>query len=552
MRSHSGYSRWLQLVLISGLISLSCDSSVSNVGGTGTVGGTPAGPATAFDVVTFHDDNARTGQDLTETLLTPDNVNQNSFGKVGFLVVDGKVDAQPLYLSNLNIPGQGVHPVVFVVTEQDTVYAFGVDSGQVFWRSSLLGPGETTSDPRGCPEEINPGIGATATPVIDRSKGPNGAIYVVGMSVDASGNYSQRLHALDVTTGAELFGGPRTVTASYPGTGENSVGGYVVFDPKQYKERAALLELNGVVYTTWASHCDQVPYTGWIMGFDASTLQQKSVLNVTPNGDHGGIWMSGSGPAADSSGNIYVLDGNGTFDSTLDANGFPSQGDFGNSFLKISTTGSTLKVADYFVMFNQSDENSNDMDLGSGGTVLIPDQTDSNGQTRHIAVGAGKDGNLYIADRDSMGKYNPVSDNIFQKLVKAFPGRVYSTPAYFNNVVYYGGEGDQVKAFSIKDAHLSLTPTSTSQNAFAYPGATPSISANGTSNGIVWAVENGYLAKLHAYDATNLSRELYNSGQAPYDRDQLGPGNKFITPTIANGKIFVGTTYGVTVYGLRQ
>ena len=299
----------------------------------------------ASDVLTFHNDNARTGQYLNETILTLANVRTATFGKVNFFTVDGKVDAQPLYVSGVNIAGQGIHSVLYVVTEHGTVFAFDADTGQSLWLVSMLGAGENNSDTRGCDEAVGPEIGITATPVIDRTKGPNGAIYVVAMSKDASGNYFQRLHALDLGSGAELFGGPKNITASYPGIGDNSSGGYVVFDPARYKERAALLLLNGVVYTTWASHCDQRPYTGWIIGYDASTLNQAAVLNVTPNGNYGAIWMSGGGPAADSQGNIFLLDGNGTFDSTLDANGFPNQGNFGNGFLKLSTENGTLKVA---------------------------------------------------------------------------------------------------------------------------------------------------------------------------------------------------------------
>ena len=361
-------------------------------------------------MVTFHNDIARTGQNLSETILTPKNVQTPGFGKITFFPVGGKVDAQPLYLSNVKIPGQGMHAVIYVVAEDDSVYAFDADKGQSLWHVSLLGAGEGTSDSRGCDEELNPQIGITATPVIDRSQGPNGAIYVVAMSRDASGNYFQRLHALDITNGAELFGGPKNITASYPGVGDNSSGGNVIFDPAQYKDRAALLLLNGVVYTTWASHCDQRPYTGWIIGFDEATLNQARVLNVTPNGNDGAIWMSGGGPAADSQGNIYVLDGNGTFDTTLDPSGFPSQGDFGNGFLKLSAQGGALTVTDYFEMADQSEENGTDKDLGSGGTVVLPDQTDASGKVWHLAVAAGKASDFYLVNRDSMGKFNPAKD----------------------------------------------------------------------------------------------------------------------------------------------
>jgi len=500
------------------------------------------------DVVTYHYDNARTGANLSETVLTPANVNAAKFGKIGFYSVDGKVDGQPVYLSQVSISGQGTHNVLYVVSEHASVYAFDADSGTTLWHVSLLGSGETPSDPQNC-SQIAPEIGITSTPVIDRSRTPHGALYTVAMSKNATGNYFQRIHALDITSGAELFGGPATVTAAYPGTGDNSTGGSVIFDARQYAERAGLLLLNGTVYTTWTSHCDQRPYTGWIIGYDANTLTQTKVLNVTPNGSEGSIWMSGTAPAADSNGNIYFLDANGTFDTTLDAKGFPSQHDFGNSFLKLSTSAS-LTVADYFAMSGTVAESNADVDLGSGGAIVLPDLTDNGGQTHQLAVGAGKDRVIYVVDRNAMGKFNPSVDNIYQEIPGAFTDGVFSMPAFFNNTVYYGAVGNTIKAFPISNAKLATTASSKTGNAFPYPGATPSISANGTSNAIVWAVENSSPAVLHAYDATNLDNQLYNSSQASGSRDQFGAGNKFITPMIVNGKVYVGTTSGVAVFGL--
>ena len=503
------------------------------------------------NVTTYHNDNARSGQNLTETTLTPANVNSSSFGKLFVIAVDGKVDAQPLYLAQVSIPNNGAHNVLYVATEHGSVYGFDADSGSMLWQVSTLAAGETTSDDHGC-GQIVPEIGVTSTPVIDPKAGPNGTIYVVAMSKDGAGNYHQRLHALDVTTGAEEFSGPQNIQASFPGTGDNSSGGSVVFAPGQYAERAGLLLLNGVVYTAWTSHCDIRPYTGWIMGFNQTTLAQVSVLNLTPNGNEGSIWMSGAGLAADTSGNIFLLDANGTFDSTLNANDFPSQGDFGNAFLKISTANGQLSVADYFEMFNQGTENDSDEDLGSGGALVLPDLTDGLGHTHHLAVGAGKDSNIYVVDRDVMGKFNPNANHLYQEIQGALSGSIFSMPAYFNNTVYYGAVGDNIKAFAISNAQLSFTPTSQTGNAFGYPGATPSISASGTSNAILWAAENGSVAVLHAYDATNLSRELYNSNQAAGGRDRFGTGNKFITPMITNGKVYVGTTNDVGVFGLLR
>jgi len=500
------------------------------------------------DVVTYKNDLARTAQNLTESVLTLANVSSSSFGKLRFLTTDGLVDAQPLYLSALTVGGSA-HNVVFVATENDTVYAFDSDNGTVLWQRTLLPSGEMPSDDRGC-GQVTPTIGITATPVIDRSAGAHGVIYLVAMSIDASQNYHQRLHALDVTTGAEQFNGPMEIAALYPASG----GGSNTFAPGDYEERAGLLLLNGVIYTAWTSHCDNSPYTGWVIGYNATTLAQTSVLNVAASNAGGGpaIWMAGGGPAADSAGNIYLLTGNGAFETTLDANGFPNQGDYGNSFLKISTSGGTLKVADYFAMYNEVSESNGDVDLGSGGAMLLPDLMDSGGTTRHLVVGAGKDGNLYVVNRDSMGKFNPNNNNqIWQELPQVLGGGIWSTPAYFNGTVYYGPQGGRLLAFTVTNAMLGGSAASQSATSFGYPGTAPAVSANGTTNGIVWAHQNGGSAVLHAYDASNLAHELYNSSQAANGRDSIGAGNKFFTPTIADGKVFVGTTNGVAVFGLR-
>jgi hypothetical protein len=323
----------------------------------------------------------------------------------------------------------------------------------------------------------------------------------------------------------------------------------VIFDSKQYKERAALLLVNGSVVTSWASHCDISPYTGWIMAYDASTLAQTGVLNVTPNGSEGAFWMAGGGPAADAAGSFYLLAGNGTFDITLDASGFPSRRNFGNAFLKVST-GTGLAVADYFTTHDTVQQSNADSDLGSGGAIVLPDLVDAAGRVRHLTVGGGKDTHIYVADRDSMGKWNTTTNQIYQDIVGALGGGVFSSPAYFSNTVYVGAVGDAIKAFSVVNARLSSIAASRTTGVFGYPGATPSISANGTTNAILWAVENANPAVLHALDARDLSREFFNSNQASAGRDGFGAGNKFITPTIANGHVYVGTTNGVAVFGL--
>jgi hypothetical protein len=505
-------------------------------------------PTQHTDAVTYKMDLARTGQNLTESVLTPANVNQTDFGLLRILAADGKVDATPLYLSALTVQGT-THNVVYVATENDSVYAYDADSGALLWHVSLLGSGETalTLLPGGC-GQVAPMIGITSTPVIDRSAGPHGIIYLVAMSwASASSTAHQRLHALDVTSGAELLGGPVEIAATYP-----KLGGTTTFDPLQYEERAALLLLNGTLYTSWTSHCDLHPYTGWIIAYSASTLARAAVLNVAPNSGGKGpaIWMSGGGPAADTAGNIYVLTANGAFETTLDANGFPNQGDYGNSFLKLSTSGGTLAVSDYFTMYNETSESANDTDLGSGGIMLLPDLTDSAGIVRHLAVGAGKDGNLYVVNRDSMGGFNPSTNQIWQELPGALGSGIWSTPAYFNGAVYYGPYSGTLRTFAVQAARLASAPSSNTVVSFPSPGTSPAISANGTSNGIVWAHENASPGVLHAYDAANLAHELYNSSQAPNDRDQFGPGNKFITPVIVDGKVFVGTQTGVAEFGL--
>ena len=499
------------------------------------------------DVATYHNDNARTGQNLNETILTTVNVNPNTFGKLLVIPADGKVDAEPLYLSAVTFPGQGTRNALYVVTEHDSVYAFDADSGVQLWKVSMLQAGETPSDNRSC-SQVTPEIGVTSTPVIARSIGPNGTIYVVAMTKDSSGNYHQRLHALNLMTGGEQFSGPQEIQATFPGTGDNTNGTVVIFDPKQYKERAGLLLLNGVIYTSWASHCDIGLYTGWVIGYSASTLAQTSVFNFTPNGSEGAVWMAGAGLAADANSNIYFLAANGTFDTTLAA-GFPNRGDYGNAFLKLSTTNNLLAVADYFTMFNTISESGADRDLGSGGALILPDMTDSTGAARHLAVGAGKDHHIYLVDRDNMGKFNPSANGNYQDLPTALPGGEFATPAYFNGRLYYGGVNDVIKGFQFSSARLVSPPTWTTANSFGYPGATPSISANGTTNGIVWAVENTNPAILHAYDAADL-HQLYASNQAPGGRDNFGSGNKFITPMIANGKVYVGTPNGVGVFGI--
>ena len=502
------------------------------------------GAALAQDVLTYHNNNARNGLDNKETALTLTNVNSTTFGKLFTVPADGLVDAEPLYISNVTIAGVS-HNVLVVASEHGTVYGYDADTGASLWQITTLKSGETTSDNRGC-SQVTPEIGITSTPVVVRPKTGNPIIFLVAMSKDSSGNYHQRLHALDATSGAELKHGPLDIAAQYPGTGDNSSGGFVIFDPGQYKERAGLLQIGTTVYLAWASHCDYRPYTGWIMGYNINTLQQTTVLNVTPNGNEGAIWGSGAGMAADKTG-IFLLDANGVFDTSLNASGFPSQGDYGNAFLHVTTTGG-LAVADYFEMDNEAQENGSDTDLGSGGTLLLS-QKDSSGKMWNLAVGAGKDSNLYVVDRTNMGKFSSSSNNVYQELSGALPGGVWAMPAAFNGNIYYGPVGSPLMRFQFQNAKLLTSAVAKTTNAFGYPGTTPSVSANSGKNAIVWAAENVSPAVLHAYNALTL-KEIYNTNQAANGRDQFGNGNKYITPMIANGKVYVGTTNGVGVFGL--
>ena len=521
-------------------------SSSSSGSSTSSSGGASA----TTDVLTYHHDTMRTGQNLTETILTPSNVSSASFGLLHLLATDGPVDAAALVVSKLAIGGV-VHNVVYIATENDSIYAYDADTGVLLKQVSLLGSGETPSDSRSC-TQVTPTIGITATPVIDRSAGPNGTMYVVAMSRNSGGIYFQRLHALDLTTLADRLT-PVVIQASYPGTAYGA-GAQVAFVADQYKERGALLLSQGQVFTVWASHCDAGAYNGWVIAYDEATLAQSAVLNLTPNGAQGGIWDV-AGLALDSTGALYTLLGNGIFDTTLTGSGLPVNQDYGNAAVKLSLSGATLAVTDYFTSWDTTAQSQSDVDLGSGSPLLIPDQVDSAGTTRHLMLAAGKDTALYLLDRDNMGKYNgnvASSDAIYQALPGALTHGVYSAPAYFHNSIYLAEVGGTLKQYALSLARLPATPTSQSAASFGFPGTSPSISANGSSSAIVWAVESnaGGAAVLHAYNPANLAVQYYDSTQAAGSRDAFGNGNKFITPVVANGKVFVGTASGVAVFGL--
>jgi hypothetical protein len=514
---------------------------------------TPVTPANGIDVVTYKYDSSRSGQNINESILTTANVNQATFGLLHFIATDGKVDAQPLYLSQLTIGG-APHNVLFLATEHGSVYAIDTATYATLWKVSLIPAGQSPSDDHAC-DQVTPEIGITSTPAIDRNAGAHGVMYVVSMSKDASGNYHQILHALDVTTGADATAS-REITASF--TDVN--GNVTTFAPGQYEERTALLLSNGTIYTAWTSHCDIPPYGGWIITYDQASLAQNGVLNVGPGSAVGngrtsatvgpGIWMSGGGPAVDAAGKVYLLTGNGPFDTTLNANGQPANGNYSQSFLKLQLDGGGLHVADYFALYDAVPQSEQDLDLGAGGGLLLPQMTDSNNKPVNLYLGGGKDGRVYVVDQTRLGGFNASKNDIYQQVsgIKA----LRSTPAYFDNRVYFGGLGVGLKSFTFTNARMSGTPSSTTATVFGYPGTSPSVSANGTSNGIVWAHERNTTtgAVLHAYDATNLASELYNSTQAAAARDSFGAANKFITPVVTGGKVYVASNTGVAVFGL--
>jgi len=510
--------------------------------------GLPAQAQTYKGVLTWHNDNQRTGQNVAETILTPSNVNSKDFGKLFSFPVDGQIYAQPLYVYNVPIPGQGTHNVVYVETENDSVYAFDADGlvSTPLWHDNFLSTGVTAvpcTDAPGTCAAISPTFGITGTPVID---GLNGAMYVVSFTKE-NGSWVQRLHALDITTGDEKFGGPVVIQASVAGTGGGSVHGLLSFSPIHEIQRTGLLLSNGIVYVAWAGFGNP-PWHGWIMGYNPQTLKQVIVYNDTADGERGGIWGAGGGFPADINGNIYVMTGDGTFDA--DAGG----SDYGDSFLKLTPNGAgSLTVSDYFTPFNQDYLGQNDLDLGSGGVMILPPQS---GDHPSEIIGGGKEGMIFVVDRTNMGQYSSTANGNVQTVTSASNG-FWSSPAYWNGSVYYVGVSSPLGRYPLTKGLISTTPVSQSVTSFLYPGATPSVSSNGPKNGIVWIlqdtagkVKGGPPACLRAYLAANVSKQLYGSGQAAGNRDQPGPGVKFAVPTVINGKVYVGTQTELDIYGL--
>lgn len=509
--------------------------------------------ASSMNVTTYHNDNARSGENLSETVLTPQNVNTTLFGKLFSAPVDGSVYTQPLYLANVAVPTGGVHNILYVGTEHDSVYAFDADSsGPPLWQVSFIDPANgitTLSTTDVSCTDISPEVGITGTPVIDTT---SGTLYVVARTKE-NGTFVQRLHALDVSSGVEKFGGPVTIQATVPGTGAGSVGGMLSFNSQLEGQRAALLLQNGLVYIGWASLCDIKPFHGWLMAYDMQTLMQVAVEVTTPNGTGGGIWASGSGPAGDGASLLFAT-GNGAFNTSAD--------DYGSSILKLGPPSAGMfSVLDYFTPYNYSALNSGDIDLGSAGVLLLDQPVGSPHQ--HLLFLCGKEGKLYVVDRDNMGEFNATADQVLQSIPNVNPGS-WSSAAWWNNNLFLGGaaepsqvDPDALKAFTFDPIGGTLSSSPTSQTAvlFGFPSPTPSISANGATNGIVWVLqESSYKNKtgqavLYAYDATNLANLLYSSSQNS-TRDNAGLSVKFAVPTVANGKVYIPGRNAISVFGL--
>ena len=526
------------------------------------VAGAQAQTATPVNVPTWRYDNTHAGANTQETALTPANVNTSSFGKLFSVAVDGYVYAQPLYASGLTMPDGQVHNVIYVATQHDTVYAFDADTNggvnaQPLWKASMLdsahgaSPGATAvpSSDLGT-HDIVPEIGITSTPVYDLT---TKTIYVVAKSKE-NGNYIQRIHALNMLTGAEQANSPsQPITATVTGTGNGSAGGQLTFSPMWQMNRVALNLFNGYLYIAFGSHGDNGPWHGWVMAYDANTLKQTGVICLSPNGFGNGIWGAGAGLPIDTvngTGRMFLSAGNGSFTNYPPLSG---NVDYGDSIVRLDLANGTLTPGSAFTPFNQAYLTAGDVDQGSGGELMLPDQP---GPHPHELLQVGKEGRILLLDRDNLGGYAPggtSNTNIIQDIPKQTAG-LWSTPAYWNGHVYMWGNGDSLKRFDLANGLLSTTPSSTAAIRSLFPGASPVVSSNGTENGIVWAVKtdaynsNGS-AILYAFDANNAVNPIYESDANPV-RDDAGPATKFAVPVVTNGKVYVGAAYQVDVYGL--
>lgn len=521
------------------------------------VAASPAGAA-AVNVTTWRYDNTRAGENLSETQLTLSNVNSTSFGKLFSYGTDGYVYAQPLYIGSLAIAG-GTHNVLYVATQHDSVYAFDADKNAQLWKASLIdtahgaAAGATTvpSSDLGT-NDIVPEVGITSTPVIDTT---SGTLYVVAKSKE-NGTYVHRLHALDMLTGNEKSGSPVVIQASVPGKGIGSVSGSIAFQPEWELNRTGLLLLNGHLYVAFAAHGDNGPYHGWLFSFDATTLKQTAVFNASPNGRGGGIWHSGAALGADTVNGVprvFFVTGNFFTTDTGSATPTPpytGAQNYSNAVIRLDVTNGAMTIVDQWTPFDQDQLSSSDMDQTAGGTLLLPDQA---GAHVHELVQVGKNGRIEVIDRDDLGGFNTSYNAIAQEINGQIKG-LWSTPAYWNGNVYFWGNGDDLKQFSVTNGQLSLAPIATGSPISGFPGASPVISSNGTSNGILWAVRTdtyttGSAAILYAYNASKVSTQLYNSAQNSA-RDAVGKAVKFAVPVVTNGKVYVGAQSEVDVYGL--
>jgi hypothetical protein len=516
-------------------------------------------------VFTYHNNLSRDGTNAQEYALTTASVNQATFGKLFSCPVDGATYTQPLWVPALTIAG-ALHNVIFVATQHDSLYAFDADANPCvqLWHVSLIDaahggtPGEVpvpTANVGHGYQDIQPEIGVTSTPVIDPA---TATIYVLSQSINASTTFFQRLHALAMTTGDEKFNAPVNLAASVPGTGDG--GSTVSFDLQNQHQRSALALVNvnrsNVVYVASASHEDRTPYHGWVLGYAAGNVsQQAGVFNTTANSGLGGIWMGGGAPAADGSGNLFLATGNGQFDG--DSSSQPNN-DFGDSVLKLDAT-TNLTLTDWFTPEDQLNLENGDTDLGSGGVTLLPDQP--SGPVNHLLVSAGKESLIYLINRDNMGRYHGNDDNQIVQSFSAGNGS-FGTPAFWQNNLYYAGAGGALQRFEFDPAsgQFTTSPSSQSSHSFPFPGATASISSQAAANGIAWVLDAGQFgvpsplysgpAVLYAYDATDLTTELWDSSQAAGRRDQAGDAVKFVPPTVANGRVYVSTRSEIDVYGL--
>lgn len=531
MNTRAGLIAWLTLI-----------ASIAAAPAPAAAMPTPA----PVNVLTFHNDNMRSGLNQHEINLKPSNVKHSTFGKLFSYPVDGYLYAEPLYVSQLAIPGQGTHNVVYVASEHDSVYAFDADGlvTMPLWQASFIDPvnGITTVSAENdiaCPNLV-PEIGITGTPVISLD---NQALYVVSETKNQNtDSYLLELHALDLTTGAEKFHGPVSISATVAGTGLGNDGhGHVSLVAKLALQRPALLLVNGILYIAFGSNCDRGNYHGWLLAYDALTLVQKAAFNTTPNGSEGGIWQSGNGPSASQFGNVFIGIGNGTFNG---------KSDYGDSFVKLNPD--TLRVMDYFTPSAQATLRSEDADGGITGAILLPNQPF--GPATFELMGGIKSGRFYLLNRAPMGKFCAACDDSQAIGILDTGFQIFDAPAYAFGLVYIDAVGARLKAFSIINGRMSAGPVARSATAFGFPGTSPAISSDGKIHRIVWALDvSGFgssdPAVLHAYAASNLA-EIYNSKQASGSRDTAGPGVKFTVPTVANGKVYVGTQTELDVYGL--